>query len=158
MSGVCSTSDCSREVAARGLCIMHYKRVWRRTGPIVVPKTKCGLSDSSDPLGERFWRRVNKTENCWEWACGVGPNGYGYLNHRLSRITRPRLLQAHRISYELNIGQVPAGMIVCHKCDNRICVRPDHLFVGTYKDNMQDMLRKGRGGMRGKIRSANRCQ
>jgi hypothetical protein len=51
---------------------------------------------------------------------------------------------AHREAYRLTYGEIPAGLLICHHCDNRACVRPDHLFLGTYKDNAQDMVRKGR--------------
>jgi uncharacterized protein (DUF433 family) len=74
------------------------------------------------------------------WTGPIKDNGYGVMPHAEGRHN----MSAHRISWELHFGPIPAGMNVCHHCDVRHCVRPDHLFVGTHVDNMQDCLRKGR--------------
>lgn len=71
---------------------------------------------------------------CWKWIAGHYKNGYG--NFRGSK--------AHRVSWELAHGRIPEGLYVLHKCDVRDCVNPNHLFLGTYKDNMVDMVSKGR--------------
>ncbi len=87
---------------------------------------------------ERFWRYVQKGAGCWEWtACKS--EGRGYMSSGTGSTLRPS-----RVSWTIHNGPIPAGLHVCHKCDNPGCVRPDHLFLGTPKDNMQDMVRKGR--------------
>lgn len=89
-------------------------------------------------LEELFWPRVLKTDKCWEWTGGLDRQGYGkFYNQRGA----PR---AHRFSYELAFGPIPQGKLVCHHCDNPKCIRPDHLFIGTHKDNTQDAVRKNR--------------
>jgi hypothetical protein len=89
---------------------------------------------------QRFWAKVTKTDTCWLWTGATNGTGYG----RFSR-DRQSLVSVHRFSYELQVGPVPAGMCVLHRCDVRNCVRPDHLFLGTVADNNQDMIAKGRG-------------
>lgn len=102
------------------------------------PCRRTGLLTKTPPE-ERFWDKVVKTESCWLWDASVDRKGYGKINHN----GKPK--SAHRLSYEIAYGPIPEGMFVCHKCDNPPCVRPDHLFIGTNKDNMADMKSKGRG-------------
>lgn len=84
-------------------------------------------------LTERFWSKVEKTEGCWLWRAGHSARGYGCFARTPTQICR-----AHRVAYELTYGPIPAGLYVCHHCDNRNCVRPDHLYLGTQHDNMRD--------------------
>lgn len=87
-------------------------------------------------LADRFCDKytVNSSTGCWEWTAGI--NTYGYGNFGPDK--------AHRWSYQHHFGPIPKGMFVCHKCDVRHCVNPDHLFLGTNQDNMDDMVNKGR--------------
>jgi hypothetical protein len=96
---------------------------------------------------ERFWAKVAVVpgDGCWEWtASRVGRNrpGGGYGQFWCSE--KQTQLKAHRVAWEQANGPIPAGMLVCHRCDNPGCVRPDHLFLGTPKDNTVDMVQKGR--------------
>ena len=101
------------------------------------------MSISQEHVG-RFWSRVSKSDGCWVWTGAFsrsrlrGVPGYGVM-----RIGNQQF-RANRLSYEINVGTIPRGLNVCHHCDNPACVRPDHLFLGTQKDNMVDRSAKGR--------------
>jgi hypothetical protein len=98
------------------------------------------------PLDVRFWNQVNKgtMNECWNWT-GV-PNmwGYGQIREEGGRNAKKKL--AHRISWIIHNGTIPTGMLVLHTCDNPLCVNPNHLWLGTHQDNIDDMMRKGRHG------------
>jgi hypothetical protein len=92
-------------------------------------------------LRERFdanWEPVPEC-GCWIWTGSHASNGYGRV------LLCKGGVSAHRVSYELNVGPIPPGLRVLHKCDTRSCVNPDHLFLGTTQDNATDMARKDRG-------------
>lgn len=92
-------------------------------------------------LDERFWSKVNKTESCWLWTGAKAEYGKFWLDGKT--------VSAHRLVYESIHGAVPDGMMVCHHCDNPLCVNPNHLFLGTASDNIEDMIQKGRQGYTG---------
>jgi hypothetical protein len=92
-------------------------------------------------LEDRFWPMVSRSDRgCWEWV-GSKVNGYGRLNSGGRNGTS---LIASRVSYELNVGPIPAGFHICHTCDNPSCVKPSHLFLGTDAANTEDKVRKER--------------
>lgn len=99
---------------------------------------------SPRPIAERFWEKTHwSSGGCWEWTAACYPNGYGHFMR-----VKHKVVLAHRMAYELANGSIPEGLLVLHRCDNRRCVRPDHLWVGTQSDNMRDMHTKGRCGRR----------
>jgi len=97
-------------------------------------------------LEDRFWGKVAKGDGCWLWTGKRDAAGYGRIG--IGSGSNRRSFQAHRVVWFLSTGQWPLpwpAEHVCHRCDNPPCVRPDHLFVGTARDNMQDREAKGRG-------------
>lgn len=102
---------------------------------------KCAaLSRPRKTLLEAYELRVvRNVEGCWGWSGCRGTDGYGAVQ------TNNKRTPAHRASWELHNGPIPNGMLVLHRCDNPPCTRPDHLFLGTDKDNAKDRETKGRG-------------
>jgi hypothetical protein len=95
------------------------------------------------PAGERLAGKYKPdTNGCWIWTGGKFNHGYGAIGAG-SKQSRQNLL-AHRVSYEHYKGPIPEGLDVCHTCDVKLCINPEHLFVGTAKDNVRDMYQKGR--------------
>lgn len=90
-------------------------------------------------FAQRFWQKVDKGPGCWIWTGASNRLGYGSVRRR------PLVYSAHRLSYELTYGLIRDGLWVLHRCDNPPCVRPDHLFLGTQRENNEDCARKQRG-------------
>lgn len=93
---------------------------------------------------EFFWANVEKTNTCWNWVGSKSSKkgeGGGYGQFWVDG----KMVRVHRFSYELHKGKITNGLFVCHTCDNSLCVNPDHLWLGTNKENITDMMRKQRG-------------
>lgn len=97
-----------------------------------------------------FWKRVDirGSKECWEWKGIRSIKRYGFM------LVNCRRIRTHRFSALLHLGDVPEGMVVCHRCDNPPCCNPDHLFLGTVIDNISDRVRKGRGAVGASVASA----
>ncbi len=89
----------------------------------------------------RFWIKVDKKgpDDCWLWTSAVSKNGYGVVTINW------KALRPHRVSYFIANGEFLTSLMVCHRCDTKLCVNPKHLFLGTGTVNVHDMLNKGRG-------------
>lgn len=92
------------------------------------------------PLADRFWSKVEKTATCWLWTAAVDGRGYGVIGLGGKG---DGLGRAHRVSWEMANGPIPEGAILCHTCDVKRCVRPDHLYAGTKADNARDAIERG---------------
>jgi hypothetical protein len=88
---------------------------------------------------DKLWNRTKRVGDCLEWQGCKNPGGYGLIQPK-----GRKLMGTHRLAYELTNGPIPDGMCVMHMCDKRDCIEPKHLKLGTYKDNSDDMVQKGR--------------
>lgn len=129
--GKCLAPGCEIHAFCKGLCRMHYAR-----------KIKLGTLDLPPKLSiiDKLMEGRKIDENgCWIWTKSIGSSGYGQIYDSM-RIP----IGVHRVSYAHFVGPIPDSMYICHKCDVKNCFNPDHLFIGTAKENMNDASKKCR--------------
>jgi hypothetical protein len=136
--------------AFRGKTMLPHRVAWVLTFGEISDTTRlyhtCGDRQCCNPSHlnikteeERFWERVDKTNGCWNWTAHLDASGYGRFSWK-----KGEEITASRVAWRLTKGDIPAGLSVLHHCDNRKCCRPDHLYLGTKQDNMDDMVRRNR--------------
>lgn len=126
--------DCGNE---KVICSESFKRgLTKSCGCLTTSGSEIFMKNAK----ERLLSKLKKCESgCWEWIGKVNPSGYGMM-----LLWGLKIQTAHRASYLLHFGILPKDKLVCHKCDNKICCNPDHLYLGTPKDNTRDAIERGR--------------
>jgi hypothetical protein len=137
MNNECKEENCSRKSVSRGWCGPHYKNYWRHGNPI----GKFIRCSNDMPIQDRLnaKSKINNETGCIEWTGTINPQtGYGGIRFNGKKFS------CHRVSWEINNNKSANGKVIMHLCDNKKCINPNHLIVGTQTDNMKDKVTKNR--------------
>lgn len=140
----CIVEDCTTPSVSWKMCQKHYKRTKNNGSPHISGRKT---------LSERFFEKVDRSGECWEWLGGKNHKGYGHFY----QAGEGRTHSAHRASYEMEYGTIPPRMEVDHTCRNRGCVNPEHLRLATRKQNMENLAQaeaRTESGVRGVTRTS----
>ena len=142
----CSTLACFIEASGMAASVASARAYQLRkmgydikTMPRTMPLQLRTHEDRMKSLRQRLLSNYSVVGTCWIWLGGLFPNGYGQI-----RPTGENSTGTHRASWRVHYGDIPEGLLVCHSCDTKACINPRHLFLGTQKDNISDMINKGR--------------
>ena len=130
----CLAEGCEDKYYGKGYCNKHYLRL-KHHGDLTHKRSPKYKTPEEAYNAQVVKKGLNE---CWGWSGKFHDYGYGTLRYNSKKWT------AHRFSYIYHIGNIPSGMFVCHHCDNPKCTNPNHLFLGTNLDNINDCIKKGR--------------
>jgi len=137
----CVFKDCDRNAKCKNYCDMHYRRLLKRGSADDSGSRKKDTGDEIQRFNKKY--EIDEISGCWNWIGSKRANSKG-VNYGRHFINKGKSIGAHRFSYQYYVGEIKKGNYICHHCDNPLCVNPLHLFQGTHKDNMKDMVIKNR--------------